>query len=475
MEISDRFLANIAHKPTDEALNNLDGDIAWGMSYTLDALIDLYEASGDEQYLQRFVADADRVFAARADRTGEKDFKGRITKGWLTNHHYTTGGPETLLDAEGEPALSVETIAHDSNNKTTLEIAAGNAPDRFTLRVRNTKNAEQPYERTYENLTLEQAEAQINPGPYDRGYLRVKRLGDRVPAPRAAFTPPTQKTTLHGHHTGRILNGIARFCALILKQGGPEQYRPQAQEYLRLAEESMAEHDQYFIETGDQGYTIFEKGAPIWADGIPEPHNTLAASGSVYVYLYLATGKAIYRERAERLARLIKAHHALQPDGTYLFHYWWGIVETGWAPEDGISDHTPGWKGELNVENISHFQLSLLFMVDCYRAGIVFDAADLRPWVKSFHQRIHKPGQPAGELSFYIDGDQGGQPALTANDFISGFIKLGAELDPSIATACEKIMRTHYAEGASPSRLGSWSALALAERRSQSRNQTGEE
>lgn len=64
--------------------------------FTMPALLDIYEATGDTAYLDRFVLLGDRVLAARDDRAGLRDYRGRSAAQWST----------TAFNAQGSRPIS---------------------------------------------------------------------------------------------------------------------------------------------------------------------------------------------------------------------------------------------------------------------------------------------------------------------------------------------------------------------------------
>jgi hypothetical protein len=444
-------------------LDNLTGSIVWGSSYQLDSYVDMFQATGDAKYLEYFVALADRVLAARADKTGTLDYRGRLTYGWPSDGHYTLGKPTALEDREGNPSLEVRTIARSHNNKLSLEIVTDETEGTFDILVTDARNPDAPNKTEYKGLTLETIEAKVNPKPGERGLVRVRVLGEKPPRDYHAFTPPTELMTFHGHHTGRIVTSFARFCALILKEGGPQEFREKAEEYLAEMRVTMVEHDQFFIEEEDWGYTIFEKGSPFWCDGAPEVHNTMAASGSAYLNLYRATGESYYLDRATRLARLFGKHHIEQPNDTWSMNYWWGLMHEGWRAEDGVSENLPVYAGSSTPDDISHFQLTLTFLMDCYENGVVFTENDLRKWANTFHRVLYRESEGGPFVAYRLDGSQGGQEPGEGNHVLYGYIELGAKFDEEVAKKCRGIFYRRNADKALPSALIGWAALAKAE------------
>ncbi len=460
----DRLHDQVLALQKGEGLDNKGGGIVWGSSYQMDSYITMFEATQDRKYLDHFISLADQVIAARADKRGLLDFRGRLTYGWPSGGHYTLGKPTTLIDAEGHPSLRVRTRANSYNDKTTIEVLPGTNDSSFEIKVVNFRNPEKPIEKVFSNLTIESVEETINPKPGQRGFLQVKRLGDRPPAPREPFTPTTELMTFHGHHTGRILTPIARFCALVMNDPDLSDYEPKASEYLHEVRISMVEHDQFFIEEEDHGYTIFEKGSPFWCDGVPEPHNTLACSGSTYLHLYRATGEPYYLDRATRLAKLFKKNHIEKPDGTWMFYYWYGLMHVGWTADANISENLPVYSGAKSAEDISHFQLTLLFLVDCFENGIVFEKEDLEKWATTFHKTIYEEDPQGPYLTFRVDGNQSGVTKGKSNHVLYGFIELGNRVDPKVVERCREILLANHSDKALPTVLFSLATLANAQR-----------
>ncbi len=64
--------------------------------FIMPALLDIYEATGDTAYLDRFVTLGDRVLAARDDKAGLRDYRGRSAAQWST----------TVFNAQGSRPIS---------------------------------------------------------------------------------------------------------------------------------------------------------------------------------------------------------------------------------------------------------------------------------------------------------------------------------------------------------------------------------
>lgn len=472
-------LAALLESDRGKPLTNHMGQIVWGRSYILDSLVDAYQATGNNSHLDHFVELADRVMMARADRAGELDYRGRQTHGWITSGHFSFGVPAILPDDKGNPSLEITTIYFAYNNLTEISLSPGSSPGTFRIDVKSTRY-DPPKVVTFDELTMENVEESVNPEPGERAFVRVRRLGDEIPAPVDSFTPETSPVVLHNHHTGRIATPIARFCDVVLSDPGLDAYHEKANDYLAALRITMAEHDQYFRESydGTRGWTVYERGAPFPFDGFPSPHNVLAHSGTAYLAMYRATDEPYFRERATQLARLFHDHHLMQANDTWMLHYWWGQVHEGWEPDDEVSRNLPRREGRKAAEDLAHLQGTLNFLVDCHRHGIVFTREDLERWAltamevlleedgEGFHFRPFLAETESPETAHHPVRDYtDGFPRLWHNQVIYGLISVSAAIGHrELLDRCKTILQEHYQETASGAGLLSWSRLLLAEK-----------
>ncbi|QIZ69361.1 hypothetical protein [Oxynema aestuarii] len=63
-------------------VTNEYGSLAWGQSYLFEAYLDMYEATQDTKYLDKFVTQADRVIANTDKNRNIQDYRGRSVVGW---------------------------------------------------------------------------------------------------------------------------------------------------------------------------------------------------------------------------------------------------------------------------------------------------------------------------------------------------------------------------------------------------------
>lgn len=60
--------------------DNEFGVLAWGESYILDSLLDMYEVTGNTTYLEEFIEHADAVIAQGDDNTNRPDYRGFVVR-----------------------------------------------------------------------------------------------------------------------------------------------------------------------------------------------------------------------------------------------------------------------------------------------------------------------------------------------------------------------------------------------------------
>lgn len=70
---------------------NENGALAWCESYLLEAYLDMYEATNNTTYLERFIRQADRVIGNTDLKRGVADYKGRSVSGWAATKYSKNG------------------------------------------------------------------------------------------------------------------------------------------------------------------------------------------------------------------------------------------------------------------------------------------------------------------------------------------------------------------------------------------------
>jgi hypothetical protein len=450
--------------------NNLTGRIVWNEQYFMESLLNMYQVTGEKRYLNLFVQHADHVLSQKDDIAGRTDSEGRSRPGWQVGSYYTLGVPVVIPDDEGSPSLEVQGIRLGGNNHTTIEIVRKR--DQFDLIVKNDFRREEPVIVYFENLTLPTVEIQVNAHLSPGSYIRVKVLGDHPPAAGIYPLRETYREVLHELHTPLIGIPFLRFAAIVF-ENNLKQYEEKAKEYINAFEESYHDYEDSWCEDAEGGYLIFAPDRKFWAAGLPVPYNGLSANGRFLLWLYRVTGKFGYLEKAAKLAHKIKAGMHLLPDGTMTMPYWYGLPYQGWrdrkeAPINNIYVESKPFDG---TEDISHFSLTLQFMVDAYYIGLVFEDDDIIAVANTFLRKIWKPG---GALSGKRDWRQGIFLARNldgegrAYDYAAGAFALLAPWEPNIMQKAFTVYKERYLNPATIDLdykygyvLMGWSILAL--------------
>lgn len=115
------YLDILNHGQAFSIWDNEYGVLAWGESFILESLLNMYQATGDEAYLERFVAHAEAVIAQGDDHAGRKDYRGHSSSGWAT------AGPVTLAravlpDSTGQPALEINGRSQLRQNQIAVRL-----------------------------------------------------------------------------------------------------------------------------------------------------------------------------------------------------------------------------------------------------------------------------------------------------------------------------------------------------------------
>jgi hypothetical protein len=249
--------------------------LAWGTSYVLMAYLSMYEATGRQEYMDRFLEQCDWILAHRDDRQGvTDDYRGRAIAAWST-------------------------------------LQFGNDGRRYAWPV----------------------------------------------------------------HAGMIAYPMARWVYLAKSRPNlTAAHADRIGRYQADMEQTLAAFDDCWRDgPGEQQGRYYDP----WLK-TEMPWNQQHALGRTLVAMWLATGRGKYRDRASRLAASFK--QALHRDGDA---YVWGYGgPTVWT------------------EDISHGAISVDFAFVCYRAGIVFTAADMDGFINSFRRL---PRGPEG-FSECVDG-----------------------------------------------------------------------
>ena len=187
------------------------------------------------------------------------------------------------------------------------------------------------------------------------------------------------------------LRPVVLLSAEILKDPALKaKYGPQAEKYLRLAEQVYEKWDRRgaWRETQDGGIipVVLPFGIDAqtgkWTDGYEQrnapgkgfshPNNKANHVARWLLAMSDVTGRVVYRERAEKWFQVMKSRMKLKPNGTYeIWNYWQPAGPWDYKP-DGSPKH---WVGVH--PNPGYYQIDVTGIVDAHRHGLVFTTAEI--------------------------------------------------------------------------------------------------
>lgn len=395
--------------------------LAWGESYLINALLNLYEATGKVHYLEMVAERGSRLLSHRDDRRGVTDGSGHVRPAWSMADKYVVA-EAMIRDKAGKGIITVRSTPSAYNNFTSIEIAPI-AEGRFDLLVRNEHFRR---EEVYESLCVSPSDSlyldrAVNDplAPYSTrsgDYRSQKSNLIRIEHNQAVHDAllPAQKIFLmpiplaFTGYLGVIYHPLLRFAEIVKGDSNLVALMAFSNRFIEAAEESYADAStRLWRENAGQNegyYLMCEKGESMPADNVGQPFNYLARHVCAELALYRLTGNADYLERSKKMVRLFK--NRLQYDekkDLYVWNYWYEPMTTvGWTPEDSISHNVKVYEGKARVEDISHGGHDIEMVMAAFRMGIAFDKTDIRRFANTFLRNVLT--EDRGKITRLVDG-----------------------------------------------------------------------
>ena len=173
----------------------------------------------------------------------------------------------------------------------------------------------------------------------------------------------------HWHVEWRAADGIARTVALILNNPELKSFEADARTLTAFLEKH-----------------VWEKWTGGYTNELNTVHDTssMGRCGLIALSLYQATGKSKYRDYVKRKGRELKNGLHVNSKDAY---YWYDIVEE----DHGFSD-------------TSHAGDMVNFIVEAYRAGLVFDNTDIRRLVNTVKKNLWNGSLSSPQFQDYVHG-----------------------------------------------------------------------
>ncbi|MCL6559646.1 MAG: hypothetical protein K6U74_12780, partial [Firmicutes bacterium] len=295
------------------------------------------------------------------------------------------------------------------------------------------------YEATGDKAYLDKfvfhADGVLNMRDSVRGVTDYRGLS--LPAWRAGGTyNRAGKYYIYAVHTGMTAYPLAEFARMVYNNSNLSSYKAKADTYLQAAKDAVAVHKDDWVNDGELGYYIDQKGSPSNSDGVPIPFNQYLAMARAELVLYLVTGDNLYLDHVTRMAKHFKSHLKVdQSTGAYYWDYWYGLGYNGWKASDNISVNTPSYGGYKAPEDMNHGAIDIDFASMAYHAGIVFTADDIRRFGLTLEKKMLKPD---GTVALHVTGANTVQDS-SHPDLIGQWLRY-YEYSPSIIPAFERLV-----------------------------------
>ncbi|GEB11729.1 hypothetical protein SAMN05421671_4590 [Pimelobacter simplex] len=450
------------------------GQLAWGSSYTLLSLVRMYQATGNALYLDRFVEQADAVWAKTDEARGVTDGQGRSGPVWRAGGSYAAAAA-VVADVNGKALFEIRSPDPGASGATiTVGSITGGS---FSLTLSHPSYS--PSTVTLTGVTLDPASASSienkvagayhlpETGDPNKRLWTVKRLGGSVDAvPVAGTTSLEQRYSAFSGHTGQIAYPIAMFARLVLRgdlasaQGVP--LKSVAIDYLARVRRAVAFHDpEWRFATLSNGHVggdyAWPYGAPVPFDGLVQPLNLSHAMGQLLAELYRIDRTPAFRPRINAMVRTFRVC-ATEVGTAWKWPYWPTHSElyNGYAAVSGRSEYTTAYPATRHIEDISHGAISVEFLAAAARAGTEAGALDTSRLVATYLNHVK-----AGTSTAYLRVD-GTTPATESQAAQAGRWLSLAQWGSTIVGHVEAVYRAMSLAPASPSHLSGIAYVAWA-------------
>ena len=382
--------------------DNQEGQIAWAKVFYMEALLNLYEITGQERYLNLFRPHALDLMAQENKAAGRIDDDGRLRRGWQCSGAYTFSRPLVLTDASGRPVLQLQGKRWGQNNTTSVQISH-QGENAISILVTNSASR---FREEYTGLTIARLRSWAPTTHTMDHYLSVTVLAPGLPARDTTIFFQPARVTLTTFHSPRILVPLLRFVYLVKKEN-LAHWQSLADTLLNFCSEVFTAYDSLWR---PHGYYINEPGIPFAYAGLPVPYNILADHGRCLLYWAMLTGEARFVRRLALIS--MKMFNAFQDkDGKVILPYAYGPLYEGWQESHGYA--YPHFRGARRLEDVSHLKSTLVFAFDVSRYDLAY--------INGFRIRLGRIFQQVyreGDLAYYVDGSGPVQPADVSGSFV---------------------------------------------------------
>ncbi|PYI54551.1 hypothetical protein [Paenibacillus flagellatus] len=452
----DTYLTAESNLGDDYYASDDSGLLAWGESYILDSYLDLYGLTKDASWLDKFVTHADTVVATADDIDNDGylgwssprytpveddnwDFEDASSTDSTLPAHWTRfqSTSSTALRTTDHPpqtagsyAVEIRTESTGTKWQSLYQQLNTYEPDTlYVLQFYGKTNGSAAKGRAY--LRDKTTNTILCTVPFENTAWEYKTTECRTPAATGhvlevwlghqTYTVPNGKAFFDNVkvsaklpfmvHDGVIGTSIAKFVRLIHQNASLQPaYSAKANGYRTFLESHIVprwENSSYIGNTWaplSSTTGMYKQSANFDAFSHTAtwtylPYNQALAYANLLIVLYEVNGNATYLDRAKRVGQYFK--NALTANGTA---YNWNYAYYA-----------------ATVEDTSHANVDLGFVLDMYRNGQIFTGADMDKFTNTLTDVMWNGSTTAPTLTHYVNGTG----ATDFSKYMSNWTELG--------------------------------------------------
>lgn len=388
--------------------------LGWSCGQQLQALVCLYQATGERAWLDRLFKYAETMFSnLTPNRDGFLSWRSRR---YSPAYAEVRRGSANRSGAEMEPKtqwISDAAVSRQVKDGRFRLVAHGSG----TLKVESVQDG-----RPLPAIRHEAGEAFS--GPF--GILLTLAA---APAEGDTFTLITRrpKDFDYAVHEGMVLMPICRAIELVKRDAALRAaYGERADKLLGTIETQLIpKWNRYWRETKRGGFLVFPKDPAFNPSGATLPHNQYLPLGTVQTTLYRITGKPVYKERATKMARFFKSCLRLVGD-----HYEWNYWDAA-----GEWDNPWDKPREKRPEDTGHGSLDIGFVLACADSGIVFTQTDLKRFALTLIEAMWNGSLEKPTVGAWVNTTRTSRQSGNLHEWL-----LLCKVEPKVQAICERII-----------------------------------
>lgn len=194
-----------------------------------------------------------------------------------------------------------------------------------------------------------------------------------------------------------IVYPLTKFANLVKSNSALQaSYQTAADRYMELASDLVSKWQPRWIESGNYGtYLAPDNGALRTYARCALPINQVSIPGNIFTELYKYTGQLPYLDKAQKLAANYRNYLMPHTNESYTWNYY----------ENLFSEQVPEHCAKsLVVEDISHANLDVDFIVNAYLSGIAFTEQDIKALTSTFVNNMWNQSYSQPIISSRVNG-----------------------------------------------------------------------